>query len=685
VGTRSTMGDDEQIIAGKYRLQERLGEGGMGRVDAAVNIYSGQRVALKRLFVAPPQGHAQGPASPPELPAPERRALMERQLKESKALAQLDHPYIVRLLDCGPTGSAETGELYIAMELVEGDSLRSLIRQAKKDGQLLKIELVLKIAAEVAEAMDFAHIKKVYHRDLKPENIIVASAGHAKVVDFGLAKTSAVGPLQLPGDSVDHRTSPEKVVGTARYMAPEQVRGLEIDERTDIYALGVTMYEGISLRTPYDRNEDGNASAAELMGHHLFAEATPVQVHVPTCPERVSRIISRCLAKQPADRYPHMGSLARALRAELDLIRAELAEISQGEDARGVGAPSEEQLQEPAPREARMTEPMPEHFRPGASLPFAPFAPATEPTPPREVRVTEPMAEPVSPPRSALPFTAAVPEPHDVTLSSTPPPSATDTELDESTLSRSALPPPPSGSADVRGDSAVPPASEPDDEVTIKRSGTTPASPAAGPTTDAPGDPQESRDGGSPSVPSFTFEPTPSGSKKGPAMRESPFQVSLPPPPLRRRTRAAYAGAILVGFSMAVAAMLVVMKVYDPSGDERRAKPEERPRVPPAAPAAPAPAAASASAVGAPPEPEQPSVAGSATARAIPVTTPMLATVSAVHAAGSAQHPMPERPRAPLAPASTAPAVMTTPPPALPPPAPPEPSASSHRLFGVEQ
>jgi eukaryotic-like serine/threonine-protein kinase len=360
------MAGDDVLFEGKFRIGELLGEGGMGVVHAALNIYSGARVAIKRI--------------PVEIV--ERHALSKRLLSESRVLALLDHPNIVRLLDCGPITK---GGLYIVMELVEGDALRALIRRAQKLGKVLDLDLVLPAIAQIAEAMDYAHCKGICHRDLKPENVMIRQGGHVKVLDFGLAKGASTGPLRPVSP-----TSPAKVVGTPRYMAPEQVRARTVDGRADIYALGVILYEAISCHTPYDRGEDECSTDAELMGHHVHADPTPIREHVPHCPERIWQIILRCLAKDPKDRYADMGSLAKALRAALDEMVA-----------------PDEPPPEPAPREARVTAPMPEHFRRGDPLPFAVPPPAE--AAPREVRETEPMPAAFTP-AEVVPF-APPPEP----------------------------------------------------------------------------------------------------------------------------------------------------------------------------------------------------------------------------------------------------------------------------------
>jgi eukaryotic-like serine/threonine-protein kinase len=515
------MAGDDVLFEGKFRIGELLGEGGMGVVHAALNIYSGARVAIKRI--------------PVEIV--ERHALSKRLLSESRVLALLDHQNIVRLLDCGPIA---TGGLYIVMELVEGDSLRALIRRAQKLGKVLDLDLVLPAVAQIAEAMDYAHCKSVCHRDLKPENVMIRPGGHVKVLDFGLAKGASTGPLRPVSP-----TSPARVVGTPRYMAPEQVRARTVDGRADIYALGVILYEAISGHTPYDQGEDEGSTDAELMGHHVHADPTPICEHVPHCPERIWQIILRCLAKDPKDRYADMGSLAKDLRAALDEMVA-----------------PDEPPPAPAPHEARVTAPMPEHFRFGDPLPFAVPGPAE--AAPREVRETEPMPAAFTP-AEVVPFVPP-PEPQRFGKGYTGPMLALqgvdspegEAGPAEPAATREALPP-------------------------------SPNEPPAAPTTP----PEPTRDS-TRSGPGFVFDPTvPDASR--------PWQPAPPPSPTRggprHRRVELYALSPLAGLVIAVGAMIAVMKLRDPTAGTIVHVPASAPTaevsIAPAPPPAPAPPTAS--------------------------------------------------------------------------------------------
>ncbi|APR75132.1 Serine/threonine protein kinase [Minicystis rosea] len=348
--------EEGELFQNKYRIGKLLGEGGMGVVYAAVQEPSGLKVAIK--FVSAKNVRA-------------RNLQGERLIREAKVLARLNHGNLVRLYDFDKTAD---GDYFIVMELVEGDTLRTLITRARKQGKGLDPQQVLHIMAQVAEGMVLAHKAGVVHRDLKPENIMVLEGGDpiVRVVDFGLAKnpTGSAAPLLAGAE-----TNPANVVGTPRYMAPEQVRGYEIDARTDVYAIGVTMYEALTGHAPYER-EDDHLEETEIMARHCFAEPTPIYEHVPNCPERVSKIVLRCLAKDPAERYQTARELARDMRRVL----AEEAKAQHRDHKSSV-------------KEVRETEPMPVAWTPRAVLPFV----SSERGPalaPRMVRETAPMPPP---------------------------------------------------------------------------------------------------------------------------------------------------------------------------------------------------------------------------------------------------------------------------------------------------
>jgi YVTN family beta-propeller protein len=257
------------VLAG-YRVEALLGRGGMGVVYLAEDPRLKRRVALKLLA--------------PELA--ENEAFRERFLRESELAASLDHPNVVPIYEAG---EAE-GRLYIAMRFVEGADLKTLLA----DGPLEPARAI-GLVGQVAEALDAAHERGLVHRDVKPSNVLVDRRGHAYLGDFGLTRVLAEPGLGLPVGSS---------LGTPDYVAPEQIRGEELDGRADVYSLGCLLYECLTGEPPFSRD-----SEAALLFAHL--EEPP-----PTVPG-LEEVLPKALAKAPQERFATAGELIEAARAAL--------------------------------------------------------------------------------------------------------------------------------------------------------------------------------------------------------------------------------------------------------------------------------------------------------------------------------------------------------------------------------
>ena len=218
----------------QFKLRDPLGKGGMGQVFLADDTALDRKVALKFLPAALEQD----------------AAARERFLKEAKAAAALDHPYICKIFEIGDVG----GKTFIAMEYVEGVTL-----QQKLASGPLPLGRVLDLGAELAEALEAAHKKQIVHRDIKTPNVMVTPEGHVKILDFGLAKLLAVEALSDSKiDTFSGRiSSGDSAAGTVIYMSPEQVRGEPIDGRTDIFSLGVVLYEMATANLPFQGATSG--------------------------------------------------------------------------------------------------------------------------------------------------------------------------------------------------------------------------------------------------------------------------------------------------------------------------------------------------------------------------------------------------------------------------------------------
>ncbi|MDZ4804814.1 MAG: protein kinase [Candidatus Eisenbacteria bacterium] len=275
------------VRLGHYLIESPIGAGGMGEVYQARDTRLDRLVAIKVI--------------PPELAdTPEARARFER---EARVISSLNHPHICTLFDVGREDDIE----FLVMEFLEGETLAKRLQRGP-----LSIPETGRIAAQVADALDRAHRQGITHRDLKPANIMLTKGG-AKLLDFGLARgaglSATTGGLSQTPTMTTPLTTQGAIVGTLEYMAPEQLEGKETDARTDLWAMGLILYEMLTGRRPFQA-----PSQAGLIAAILERTPTPVSTIVPDCPPGLVRLVDRCLTKDPDDRWQSARDLMHELR-----------------------------------------------------------------------------------------------------------------------------------------------------------------------------------------------------------------------------------------------------------------------------------------------------------------------------------------------------------------------------------
>src|ERR671924_341892 len=310
------------LFDGRYRILRKLGTGGMANVYLAEDEVLGRRVAIKILN----DRHAGDDQ------------FVERFRREAKNAASLSHPNIVSIYD---RGEAE-GTYYIAMEYLDGRSLKELIVARGP----APVNVAIDYARQILAAIRFAHRHGIVHRDIKPHNVLVDGEGRLKVTDFGIARAGA-----------SQMTEAGSIIGTAQYLSPEQAKGAPVDQTSDLYSLGVLLYELVTGTVPFT-----GSTPLEIAMKHLSEIPAPPSHHQPDIPRELDKVVLRALAKDPDDRYQTADEM------DADLARVERGlRVSDETREAGTAVPGAAGIGGPGPRPARGGPPPRRYGRSGYS------------------------------------------------------------------------------------------------------------------------------------------------------------------------------------------------------------------------------------------------------------------------------------------------------------------------------
>ncbi|MCA9999261.1 MAG: serine/threonine protein kinase, partial [Anaerolineales bacterium] len=288
------MAKQEQILNGRYRLIKRIGSGGMSIVYQAQDMSLGRLVAIKMLHES--------------LTGDE--GFLRRFQREAHAAANLSHPNIVTVHDIGQDGYKH----YIVMEYVDGRTLKQIIRDYKSQGQTMPISRALQLVVQICSGIGYAHRSNLVHCDVKPQNILVTRDDRVKVADFGIAQALS---------EATHHDQPSRVWGTPQYFSPEQAQGHPTSPASDVYAIGIVLFEMLTGELPFQADSHTALALKHIQDHPPLASELN-----PAVPPQLDQIINKVLSKEPAGRYRTAGQLGRILSAYRERSLADTSAVS---------------------------------------------------------------------------------------------------------------------------------------------------------------------------------------------------------------------------------------------------------------------------------------------------------------------------------------------------------------------